>query len=105
MNISYLYVIGPKQNGPVKIGFSAHPEQRLKTLQTSHPDPLVIHHTVKFDSKNIRELEKIIHKEVSHKKTQGEWFNISPQDASLLLEHMFILHEDKTLSQLKALTY
>src|SRR5690606_41006506 len=39
-----LYIIGPV-SGPQKIGFSKNPQKRLKSLQTAHPQQLILHYT------------------------------------------------------------
>lgn len=104
MSDSYLYAIGPYENGPIKIGFSKTPDKRLKTLQTGHPETLYLHKQSKFSSTKIRLIERLMHKEYSHRKTKGEWFNMKPEEAIDFIEHMRILHEDTDEGTLRSLT-
>jgi len=104
MSFSYLYAIGPNDNGPIKIGFSKNPIQRIKTLQTAHPSPLVIHKMVAFETDKIRLVEKSIHQSLSYKKKKGEWFNITPEEAIDFIEHTRITHENVSTGVLKILT-
>lgn len=80
----YLYVIGNCTNKQ-KIGFSANVEKRLKSLQTGNPDKLEIHHKILCKG-NHRELEKKIHQELSYKRLSGEWFSMTPEEATNYLE-------------------
>lgn len=77
----FIYVIGPHE-GPQKIGLSKNPERRLKNLQTGHPQSLVIHHKEPIDATVVRKLEKKIHLELNYKRMKGEWFNMTPQEAT-----------------------
>lgn len=92
----YLYVICEQSDGPrpVKIGFSAEPNKRLKQLQTGHSSPLVLFHKEEVPFENVRALEKLIHKELKHHKARGEWFQISPEDAVLEIKHALIRYGD-----------
>lgn len=101
---SFLYVIGPKVNGPVKIGFSAKPEQRLKTLQTGFPETLYLHHKAGVDKSRVRILETAVHKDMSYKKTKGEWFDMTPHEASGIIEFFKIRFEDVGPNVIKELT-
>jgi hypothetical protein len=93
VSISYLYVIGSENS--VKIGFSKRPESRLKQLQTANGEALKLHHKEAFDERRIRLYEKAIHKELSHKKMKGEWFDLSPDDAVLHVKHLRMYYEDQ----------
>ena len=39
-------------------------------------------------------MEKIIHKELRYLKVNGEWFNITPENAKLELIHLKIKYDD-----------
>lgn len=95
--MSYLYVIGPKDHGPQKIGFSNNVQQRLKSLQTGHPSKLYIHHTVEVDDHKVKLLERVIHKEIKHHKSHGEWFNLTPETAKAELEFAMIRYSEDPL--------
>lgn len=89
----YLYVIGTNDTSPVKIGFSKKPERRLKQLQTSCAEPLVLYHKEELLAEAIREYERVIHRELGHLKMTGEWFKLSPQEATLQVKHLRIYFE------------
>lgn len=89
----YLYVIGTDDTSPVKIGFSKHPEKRLKQLQTSCSQPLVLFHKEELKADAIRQYERVIHRELGYLKMKGEWFNLNPKDAALQVKHLRIFFE------------
>ena len=105
MQKSFIYVIGPENTTVVKIGFSSTPEKRLKSLQTGYPSPLKLYYQREIESTKVRLMEDIVHKSIKHLKTNGEWFNITPEDAKLEIDFIFIRWEDepnaKTLSKIK----
>ena len=90
----YIYVIGPKEP-PIKIGITGNCEQRLKSLQTGHSQRLFIHHRELVDRKNAKLYEGIIHKNLKHNQTHGEWFNISIDDAINEIKWCFIRYENE----------
>lgn len=77
--MSYIYVIGTENQ--VKIGFSKTPEKRLKQLQTGNMNKLQLFYKEEVQDSKVRIIEHLIHRDLKDKKTRGEWFNISPQDA------------------------
>ena len=62
------YFIQSVLGGPIKIGISSDPPRRLKTLQTSCHQKLQIIAMLDGDQ------EKEIHRQFSHLRTYGEWF-------------------------------
>lgn len=58
----------------VKIGFSTRPLDRLKALQTSHPDQLKIIGTML----GLRRLEGHLHDMFRRWHVRGEWFQVCP---------------------------
>ena len=82
---AYLYVIGTKTNRQ-KIGFSADVEKRLSSIQTGNPEQLYIHHKIECATEKTRPLEKKIHAELSYKRIKGEWFDMTPEEATSYLE-------------------
>jgi hypothetical protein len=78
---TFIYVIAADTDGPVKIGFSKNPDKRLRQLQTGFPETLVLHHVQPFEPGRAKLVEKLIHKAVAYKRTKGEWFAISVEDA------------------------
>ena len=85
----FLYVIGTEGRFQ-KIGFSADVAKRLKSLQTGNPDKLAIHHVEPVPKEQVRLLERKIHKDLSHYRLKGEWFNLTSQEAIDLLKFNII---------------
>jgi predicted GIY-YIG superfamily endonuclease len=78
---SFVYVIAPSPDGPVKIGFSADPHRRVRQLQTGYPGRLTLHYSEAFSAARAPLMEKIIHRTISYKRKSGEWFDMSVEDA------------------------
>ena len=95
-NSMFIYVIGP-ETGPQKIGISGDVNARLRNLQTGHPSKLFIHHIEEVKPKNVRLLEKKIHRELNHKKLKGEWFDLSAKEATEFLTYFVIRFADDPL--------
>lgn len=76
----FIYVIGPAI-GPQKIGLSGDVDKRLQTLQTGSPVDLLVHHREPIIAKQVKLLEKKIHRELNHKRVRGEWFDLTPEEA------------------------
>lgn len=66
----------------IKIGYSKHPEKRLKQLQTAHPAPLKLIQTWQGD----KILEKAIHHRLFsfRSRLNGEWFNLNHSHLSVI---------------------
>jgi hypothetical protein len=79
-----IYVIGTETRQ--KIGFSGDVEKRRVTLQTGNPETLRIHHTIDVPENRARIVESRIHRELGHKRIKGEWFAMSPKEASLFID-------------------
>lgn len=94
MKLSYIYAIG-SDNGNIKIGFSNNPHQRLRSLQTGHNEPLQIHYIHEVSEENVKVFEKIIHKQLAHKRVHGEWFDITPSDVEQHIRFAFITYDDE----------
>lgn len=84
----FIYVIGTDKRQ--KIGFSGNVDQRLRALQTGNSENLRIHHKVEVPESQARYVEKTIHKEYNYLRVKGEWFNMSPEQAKLCIEHAAI---------------
>jgi hypothetical protein len=71
MGDGYVYVVGSGRSGdPVKIGWSATPQDRLKSLQTASPCELRL-----LDMHpGPGTLEKFLHQEFAPRRVHGEWF-------------------------------
>lgn len=90
----FIYVIGPKEP-PIKIGITGDCEQRLKSLQTGHSQRLHIHYKEQVDKKIAKLYEGIIHQNLKHKQTHGEWFDISIEDAINEIKWCLIRYENE----------
>lgn len=84
-NKIYIYLIQAQDTGLYKIGISIHPEKRLLEHQTGNPGKL------KLIAKQILEhptlVEKTLHRQFSHLKKEGEWFNLSLADEQKFLQN------------------
>ena len=93
----FIYVIGTADYKQ-KIGFSKDVSKRLLELQTGNSEKLIIHHTEAVPKDRVRLLERKIHRELGHRRIKGEWFNLSPEEATSMLKFAMIRWlEDDTL--------
>jgi hypothetical protein len=89
MKLFHVYVIGPIEGFPVKIGMATNPVARLCDLQVSNWEKLYIHDLFVADDKGAaHRFEKLAHKRLSNSRMNGEWFNIFAADASGILEEL-----------------
>jgi len=72
----YLYAI--QASDKVKIGYSANPKSRMRSLQTASTDKLslVWQCYVGDDDKEAKRQEKKLHRMISHFRIRGEWFKL-----------------------------
>lgn len=76
----YIYAIS---NGKqVKLGMSNNPETRLKSLQTSSPEALILvwKYYVANSSIEAAKIEKMLHRACKKHHIRGEWFDIACMD-------------------------
>ena len=91
----FLYIICEgKDATSVKIGFSVDPDKRVRQLQTGHASPLVVFYREEVEAGQIRALEKIVHRLLSHRRQKGEWFSLNPSDAVLEIKHAVMRYGD-----------
>lgn len=76
----YVYFIATKNMKTVKIGYSKNPWARLKDLQMSSSEKLLLVATVKTTVVN----EKKLHAELKEYQVKGEWFECSTLVKSLI---------------------
>lgn len=67
---TWIYFVQAEHGGPIKIGQSNDPIQRLKQLQTSSPYPLVLRRVVN----GAPEMEHRLHALFKDHRLNGEWF-------------------------------
>ena len=81
---SWIYVVGCfEKMEAVKIGITCRPthQGRLQQLQTGNPFNLHVYAEFPVNRWHVSKTEANIHKALSDKKMQGEWFNIHPRHA------------------------
>jgi hypothetical protein len=66
----WIYFIGNRTDGTVKIGISNNPEKRFKTLQTGNADDLTILALIPGNEQT----ERALHRRFDHLHVRGEWF-------------------------------
>jgi hypothetical protein len=91
--MSNMYVISSANhdNGPVKIGISNKPENRLKQLQTGYPEKICVKYIEPLSDKvEARSLENKLHKDMKHYRAYGEWFNMSVKEAIAFVQFTVI---------------
>jgi hypothetical protein len=84
-----VYVIGPRE-GPLKIGYAADPRSRLSNLQVGQAVELMIHYEEETEASRAKVIEKLIHRQLGHKRIRGEWFDVSVDDAIAEVKYAFI---------------
>ena len=91
-----IYFIQAGQNGPIKIGVSDKPQERLEALQTAHYEELELLGVIGGGE----DKEKEIHLRFSQYRMMGEWFK--PEGGLLDFVHEAV-HEWSEIEQLQAL--
>lgn len=76
----YVYFIKGNVTGNIKIGFSMHPEKRVKQLQTGAGEKLELLCKIQGSQSKERELHRKFKKQHIH----GDWFHPSPELESLI---------------------
>ena len=76
-----IYFIQCGVGGPIKIGHSDNPRNRLRGLQSANPFKLVLRGVIGGD----RTDEQIMHNRLRPKRVRGEWFLLSEQELQSLL--------------------
>jgi hypothetical protein len=71
----YVYLIGPLDSAPIRIGVSGAPEERLRQFQPGHPE--ILHILVMFPSGE--DDEQALHKIFAAERLRGEWFRRTPR--------------------------
>ena len=79
----YIYFIENSEDKSIKIGYSTYPPGRLEQLQTSCSAKL----TLLATKKGKISLEKKLHKEFSHLRIRGEWFNPGADLLTYICKH------------------
>lgn len=90
--LTSIYVIGPEA-GPFKIGYSASPTARLSSLQTGTTEYLRLHYQQECETEKAKVIEKLIHRQLAHKRIRGEWFAVTLDEAISEVQFAFIRWE------------
>ena len=85
-----IYFIQAGKNGPIKIGQSDDPKERLNQLQTANPYELKILWLFDYDGGDWD--EQAIHKEFRHELIRGEWFRPSRKLFKFIKEELYNVH-------------
>lgn len=78
----YIYFILDRSKNAVKIGFSIDPTSRLAAIQSSNPAPLVLVATIEGNMRR----EKLYHDLFAAYRLNGEWFTLSTELRSFIVE-------------------
>lgn len=85
----HLYIIGPAEQQPVKVGVSVDALKRLCGIQTGNWHPLYVLRSAWVDT--VRQaimLERATHEHLRDKHMSGEWFNINAHMAFDAVKHV-----------------
>lgn len=93
-DLAYIYVIGP-EDGPFKVGWSADPKARLTNLQVGQAVEIKLHYEEATEPDKAKVIEKLIHKQIAHKRVRGEWFNVTLEEAIGEVRFAFIRWKDE----------
>lgn len=86
MRRGYVYFIRQLGKPAVKIGMTKrYPTQRLKDLQGSTPDKLILAGVIESDIP--RQLERSLHEKFSQYRLSGEWFALTDEQVQSCLQH------------------
>jgi predicted GIY-YIG superfamily endonuclease len=92
MSLTSIYVIGP-ENGPFKIGYSDDPQRRLSNIQTGQAVEVKLFYSEQAESGVAKIIEKLIHRNLAHKRIRGEWFSVTLSEAIDEVKFAFIRYE------------
>lgn len=87
----YVYVIAHKIKNlygpPIKVGVSVQPYLRAKELQVANPFQIALFEKMVFESRDdAEEMERDFHQIAEEYWIRGEWFNLDPRVAVVLLK-------------------
>jgi hypothetical protein len=88
----FLYVIAASPAGPCKIGHSANPMKRRRTLQTGNPQRLGLYHKEPVAANWGRSVEQSLHRDIHHLREHGEWFDTTVAEGILWAKYAVITY-------------
>lgn len=71
----HVYFLLSKKSKTLKIGYSSHLSNRIKSLQSSSPDSLTLPKAIPGS----KQLEAELHKKFAANRLHGEWFSATPE--------------------------
>ena len=93
----YLYAILDSQTGYIKLGYSVDPDQRLCELQTANSGALRVVYRARIREDRARIVEQQLHRELNHHRVRGEWFDLTENRATGMIDYAIIRYEDDSL--------
>lgn len=92
----YIYIMrkaGDGASGPVKIGITANPASRLSSINTASPFKVSLVCALATPKREIaKALEEAFHRTQAEHRLNGEWFDLPPLKAVVLMELNFYAH-------------
>jgi hypothetical protein len=83
---THVYLISMDEGKSIKVGISDSPLTRLSTLQTANPSTLRMVFSFAMPSRKIAAaVERAFHETQREHSMRGEWFNLNPEEALLIL--------------------
>lgn len=79
MTPQHIYIAGTEE-GPVKVGFSRNPRQRIATLNCASPNDIRLLHCYQVDC-NPLHIERAVHSTLHSHRLAGEWFDVDSASA------------------------
>ena len=99
--MSVVYFVKHKFMKPIKIGYSNNLKMRLQDLKCASPYGLEIIGTI--PTYNAQYLEKIIHERLKNRRLNGEWFDISHEEAVDIIKESDNSYDDRVQRALLSL--
>ena len=91
-----IYLIADLQNSICKIGYSKHPYNRLKELQTANAFELTLTNVIEGDKSD----ESWLHDKFEKFKLLGEWFTLTNEINTYFLEQYELQNKPITLNNI-----
>lgn len=92
------------EGGPVKVGMSRWPENRLKSLQGNSPHEIRMLEIWRRANGDARSVEIMAHRILGPSRTYGEWFNVSGQEAKEAVDTAILIVETGNMHYLPGYT-
>lgn len=75
----FVYFVQAEGGGPIKVGMSRSPSDRLRQLQTSHAERLRMARVVAVHESKAARMERNLHRHFADARLRGEWFRPVPE--------------------------